>query len=78
MRGTPMRRYAYETHAHGMDANARHGMRDTPMRVPQVRLVHSIHVLEALTTPTEKEQLEPFYKSFESQRRRQRGNNSEV
>ena len=46
----------------------RHAMRDTPMRGPQERLAHSIHVLEALTTPAEKEQLEPFHKS---QRRRQ-------
>ena len=30
------------------------------MRGPRERLVHSIHVLEALTTPAEKEQLEPL------------------
>ena len=46
-------------------------MRDTPMRGPQERLVHSIHVLEALTTPAEKEQLEPFRTVLKSQRRRQ-------
>ena len=53
-----------------MHAYARHAMRDTPMRGPRERLVHSIHVLEALTTPAEKEQLEPFYKVPKSQRRR--------
>jgi hypothetical protein len=37
-------------------------------RGPRERLVHSIYVL---TTPAEKEQLEPFYKVLKSQRRRQ-------
>ena len=37
-----------------MDAYARHAMRDTPMRAPRERLVYSIHVLEALTTPQKK------------------------
>jgi hypothetical protein len=63
----------HKRHAHGMDAYARHAMRDTPMRGPRERLVHSIHDLEALTTSAEKEQLEPFTKLLESQRRRQRG-----
>jgi hypothetical protein len=43
------------------------------MRGPRERLVHNIHVLKALTTPAEKEQLEPLYKLLKSQRRRQRG-----
>ena len=68
----PQERHAYERHAYGMDAYARHAMRDTPMRGPRERLVHSIHVLEALTHPAEKEQLEPFYKLLKSQRRRRR------
>jgi hypothetical protein len=46
-------------------------MKGTPMRGPRERLVHNVHVLEALITPTEKEQLEPSYKLLESQRRRQ-------
>jgi hypothetical protein len=80
MRGTPMRGspteasqegHAYERHAHGMHAYARHTIRGTPMRGPRERLVHNIHVFEALTTPAEKEQLEPFYKLLKSQRRRQ-------
>jgi hypothetical protein len=50
--------HVYERYAHGMDAYARHAMRDTPMRGLRERLVHSIHVLEALTNPAEKEQLE--------------------
>ena len=48
-------------------------MRDTSMRGPRESLVHSVHVLVAVTTPAEKEQLEPFYKLLKSQRRRQRG-----
>jgi hypothetical protein len=47
--------HVYERHAHGMDAYARHAIRDTPMGDPRERLIHSIHVLEALTTPAEKE-----------------------
>jgi hypothetical protein len=57
-------------HAHGMDAYARHAMRDTSMKGPRERLVHNIDVLEALTTPVKKEQLEPYNKLLESQRRR--------
>jgi hypothetical protein len=70
MRGTLMRdtqqRHPYERHPY-----ERHAMRETPMRGPRERLIHSIHVLEALTTPAEKEQLEPFHKVLKSQRRRQ-------
>ena len=50
MGDTPMRdtqqRHPYERHPY-----ERHAMRDTPMRGPRERLVHSIHILEALTTP---------------------------
>jgi hypothetical protein len=61
-----------------MDAYARHAMRDTPMRGPRERLVHSIHVLKALTIPVEKERLEPFYKLLKSQRSASEVKNSEV
>ena len=70
MRGSP-ERHPQERHPQEGHAYARHTMRDTPMRGPRERLVHSIHVLKALTHPAEKEQLEPFYKVLKSQRRRQ-------
>jgi hypothetical protein len=47
--------HVYERHAHGMDTYARYAMRDTSMRGPREGLVHSIHALEALTHPAEKE-----------------------
>ena len=46
---------AYARHAHGMDAYARYAMRDTSMRGPRERPAHSIHALDALTDPAEKE-----------------------
>ena len=46
--------HVYERHAHGTDAYVKHAMRDTPMKGPRERLVHSIHVLEAPTPPRRK------------------------
>jgi hypothetical protein len=60
-----------------MDAYVRHAMRNTYERPPR-GLVHSIHVLEALTTPAEEEQLEPFYKLLESSAGTSEVNNGEV
>jgi hypothetical protein len=48
------------------------------MRGPPRGLVHSIHVLEVLTTPAEEEQLELFYKLLESSAGASEVNNSEV
>ena len=53
-------------------------MRDTPMRGPRERLVHSIHVLEALTHPAENEQLEPFIRYSRASAGASEVNNSEV
>ena len=61
-----------------MHAYAKHAMRDTPMRGPRERLVHSIHVLEALTTPAEKEQLEPFTRYLRASAGASEVNNSEI
>ena len=76
MKGIPIRhpneRHAHERHAHGMDAYARHAMRDTPMEAPE-RGSSIAYTSLSPYPPAEKEQLEPFYKLLESQRRRQRG-----
>jgi hypothetical protein len=47
-------------------------------RVPRERHVYSIHVSEALTTPAEEEQLEPFYKLLEGSAGASEVNDSEV
>ena len=66
--------HAYEMHVHRMHACKVHGRE----RGPRERHVHSIHVPEALTTPAEGEQLEPFYKLLEGSAGASEVNNSEV
>jgi hypothetical protein len=66
--------HAYEMHAHRMHACGIHGRE----RVPRERHVYSIHVSEALTTPAEEEQLEPFYKLLEGSAGASEVNDSEV
>ena len=66
--------HAYEIHAQRMHACRIHGRE----RGSREGHVYSIHVPEALTTLTEKEQLEPFYKLLEGSAGASEANNSEV